>query len=249
MVRTLSRGALVALALVGVAGAATAQTSLIVTNAAVYKAASPSAVITALRPSLVTGAIHADFTAAFNSWNNEPGNAKGWTLKNGGKLNKAKFSVSTYLASITGNTGRLEIQIDYTPGTGDPAKITDATNIKATDAVWTQSVATTAKLAGSLPGNPYLDSPSGLSGTQLGPPAYPFQYVDSMFYDKPGRSATNSWYAVAYLSQVDFTGKTVTVYDGVRWGFQVQAAPEPGTLALAVAGAGLLGMTLRRRRA
>lgn len=184
---------------------------------------------TAIIPTVVTGAIHADFQAAFNSWNNSLPMASQWTLVNGGALNMAaKFDISIYRATTTGIVGDLEINVFYTPGAGDPPGIGNPNNIQPNEAVWSQSVFTNQKLMGSLPGNPYLDNTSPPM-SQLGPPAYPFQYAGSVFYDDPSRPAYAFWYAIAYLSTANFTTRTLTVYEGISWGFTVATVPEPST--------------------
>lgn len=233
-------------------GAAT----LTVTGAADYHDANSQIAVDATTPTLLKGPIDADFESAFNSWNDEVGNPKGWTLIDGGDLgNDTRFTVRTYTTIADGDVGRLRIQIDYTPGAGAPAAIANAAAIKSTDAVWSQSIFTNQKLGGSLPGNPYLDNPAGAGG-ELPPPAYPFQYDGtngapaSSFFDQPGRPAVASWEGVAYLSQVDYVNKELIVYDGVEYGFTVSVVPEPASVVLLALGTlGLFGYARRRQPA
>ena len=78
---------------------------------------------------------------------------------------------------------------------------------------------TSDKRAKSLPGNPYLDNATDTKNPDLGPLAYPFQYATSFFYDKPNRNATAIWIGDAYITTANYTTRTLTVYDGVEWGF------------------------------
>ena len=227
-----------------------ADVTLTITPNAVYQVANANLYVVAIVPTLVTGGVDASFQMAFDTWNNTLAAADQWSLANGGALDKtAKFNVSTYRAAIVGGSGGLEVQIDYTQGTAGvkgPNPIADRTNIKNTDAVWAQALSTKTKAAGALPGNPYLDNPTGLAGTQLGPPAYPFQYNGSFLYDFPHRPPTETWTAVAYLSTADYTSRTLTVYDGVKYGFSV-GVPEPSPVLLCGT-AGLIGLAVARYR-
>jgi len=162
----------------------------------------------------------ADFTAAFNSWNNA--GPKGWTLVNGGAL-AGTFNVTTYDAGFAGCFGGVKIRVSYVPGAGDPT---------GANVAWAQSIDTNAKLAGADgPGNPYLDIND--SAETWDPPVYPFQYADDHFFDFPKREcpgecgALTYWEGHALLSEVDYTNKKLTVYQGIDWGFNIECTTPP----------------------
>lgn len=239
--------ALAVLAQLGIGLDALASGLTITDPTPLYATNAPGIAVQAYIPALITtGPSAAYYQAGFNSWNNaQPTNAQ-WTMVYGG-TNRGSFSISTYRAFLDGaNFGGVTINIDYNPGAGDPPRINGNTNntIENGEALWTQVIYTDAKLANSLPGNPYLDNPTSITNG-VPPPMYPFQYGDSSFFDGPERAASAFWYAEAYLAAANFDTRTLTIYDGVSWGFTV--TPEPGTMALAGLGAVLI-FAFRRRR-
>ena len=204
-----------------------------------------------LTPDLITtpDTLLNDFTAAFKNWDT----TGAWTLKEAQLSNTAILDITVYQAYVDQGPGcgvtcgGAEIDITYTPGAAtDPPAITNTSNIRPGNAVWSQAIDTNAKRDPSLPGDPYLDNAPGTPNRNAGPPAYPYQYVGSSFYDKPGRDATAIWIGDAYISTINYRTKTITIYDGVEWGFTVTPAPEPSTLAMFALGA--VGLALYRRR-
>jgi hypothetical protein len=201
-----------------------------------------------------TGAYNNLFVPAFNSWNTSlPANRR-WRLVAADLSASASINVTTYRAYVEeGNNcdetcGGAEIDITYNWGGGvnNPLPLSDPTRVFPFSALWTQSINTTSKLAGSLPGNPYLDNAPNLPNRRFNPPAYPFQYAGSDFYDKPARDADATWLGQAFIMQANYRTRTLTVYDGVGWGFSVQTVPEPATLALAACS--MLGFLIYARR-
>ena len=64
----------------------------------------------------------------------------------------------------------------------------------------------------------------------------------------PNRDDYAVWLADAFLSTADYQTRTLTVYDGLEWGFTV-AAPLPGTWTLMLTGlAGFGGVVAYRRK-
>lgn len=215
-------------------------TQLKVTSSAVYTVTAGAYTITAAMPTLVTGSIDPAFMSAFNSWNASVGNT--WVLVNGGALRNTVFNAVTYAASVTSSgNADLEIQINYIQGSG-PAPIPSSGTISNSDAVWIQSISTNDKLTGALPGNPYLDNPSTAPNPNLPPPAYSFQYSTSYFYDHPMRfpGVGVNWEAIDYISTVNYSTHTVTVYDGVAYGFTVTKPAPVNPLGLLVNSSGLV---------
>ena len=209
-----------------------------------------------------------NFQAAFNSWNATLAVGSKWNLVVGTLAPETvlEFNVTLYRAyvqeggsgpgscSADPHCGGAEIQVSYTPhGEGAPTPITNSNSISAANAIRAQSISTNQKRDPSLPGNPYLDNAPGTPGADLGPPAYPFQYdgtggsTASMLYDKPSRDDYAVWTADAWLSTVDYASKTLTVYDGLEWGFTV-AAPLPATWTVMLTGLAGFGFVAYRRK-
>jgi len=238
-IASIAAGALAATLFLSTAPAARATTLLIDAgqcgNGGSCVATNGTVTATAYQPTEIqsgVGTAWANFQAAFNSWDASVGNA--WTLATGNLSAEANLDVTLYRAYLCGGLcGGAEINITYNNGGNPPNPISGGT-INDGDAVWSQSIKTNQKLAGSLPGNPYLDNNSP-NNRSLDPPAYPYQYNGSIFYDKPARDAYAVWLADAWISTADYTNKILTVYDGVEWGFTV-VTPLPSTWTMLIVG-------------
>jgi hypothetical protein len=201
-----------------------------------------------------TGAYGNLFVPAFNAWNASLPAGRKWSLVAADLNAAATIDVTTYRAYVNEGDncdefcGGAEIDINYNwgGGTNNPLPIRDTARVFPFSALWTQSIFTSDKQPGALPGNPYLDNNPNTPGRRFNPPAYPFQETGSSFFDKPAREADNTWMGQAFLMKANYRTRTLTVYDGVGWGFYVQDVPEPATLALS--GCGVLGLLLYARR-
>ncbi len=177
-----------------------------------------------------TGAYKNIFVPAFDAWKATQGGR--WFLLVSPLTDTAVLNLDIYRAFAGENPGcdadacgGAELQISYTKGGArDPLPITDTTMIETRNGVWTQSIWTSEKGNSAAPGNPYLDG--GQAGAHLALPAFPFQYDGSEFYDKPSRDADNIWKGQAFLTQINYGARLVTVYGGVGWGFTVRDLPD-----------------------
>lgn len=234
------------------AASAVAAPTLTVTAGAVYNANSAQATVTATVPTLIAPPTAAStYTTAFNNWN-ASGGGQGWTLAFGASLGAdTKFNITTYRAFVTGATGGVEILMTYTQGADAPNPATQANVGDPETAFWSQSIVTNDPLNGNT--SPYLDISEGTNngGSTFDAPLYPFQYADTAFYDAPRRTVvppngpSKSWTGSNYLVKRNLTTKTLTVYDGITYGFTVAPVPEPATLVTLGVGALVL---LRRKR-
>lgn len=185
------------------------------------------------------------FQNAWNAWNNALPMNQRWTLASGqtlaGTLKVSKFD--TY--NNCPGTGGVEVRASFTPGNGDPASWT-----------WIQGLHDNYE-TGNAPnhnGPPAaarfeMDINNG--GPAL-PPAYPFQYADGHYYDKPGAFCIDDsdvfFRAVALMAKVDYTTRTCTVYEGFSYDFTVKCRTVPTPGALCLAGLGALLAVKRRNR-
>jgi hypothetical protein len=186
-----------------------------------------------------------------------------WTI-NAGALSANSLKVEFYRAfvdtepnatcgSFTFNnnqtfhhTGGAALCLTYHPHAGDPVDIR-----------WIQAVLTDA------PGNrhaatPFLGRTLYLDNFHkpVGDPFYePGAAANAgAFYDAPFRGIAGNidWEADVFVATGNLATRTLTIYDGARWGFQI-TVPEPSSLA--VFGASLIGFAalqlaagVRRRR-
>lgn len=102
------------------------------------------------------------------------------------------------------------------------------------------------------------NTPPGGIGTTANPycgPAYPYTYANNQFYDQPfvpyqPPGATQAFFdANVYLAWIDYTTSTLTVYDGVSYGFQNYVSPEPSVWLLSASGLLVIFLIRRRRTA
>jgi hypothetical protein len=190
----------------------------------------------------ITLASAAYFQAAWDAWNGtQPANAQ-WTLVDGGTLANLGLTVSVFDAESfhgSGHVGGVEIvvEIDYNGADRD-------------DLVWSQGLYDNYTLGpggGIVP--PFYEMDVSTNPAHWQPPAYPFQYEDEHFYDFPKAPFETGFFeADAFLSKVDYNARTLTIFDGVEYGFYVYAidVPEPSTWLLMVTAMGFLAVLVQR---
>ena len=179
-----------------------------------------------------------------------------------GSLN-GNMTIDVYNAKMkTAGSGGAQLLAHYNRGVGDP---------NASDLFWIQVVDTTKPNGGETAPYPdvYLSGYGAGSKlpfyfrpdeTTIDPNAYVGQKpirngnytvngvnydYDLTFWDWPSRGPTNTWRGELFLATYDSGAKTVKVYDGIYWGFDI--VPEPSSyVSLAIGG--VLVMLIRRKR-
>lgn len=218
------------------------------------------------------GGISVIFGAAFNAWNtrdnvsyNPPGLQKGWTLNNGGDPGGA-FNVTVAQAQqfdqnrnpIVANviTGGVDIQI--TPNAAQRATLANAVAKLGGDyqITWVQGLYDNFMFNPTRTVPPYYEMDITGPGGVLDPSycaSFPagcgannsFSDVPNLRYFPVGQTQA-FFYGNAYIAIESIQNKSLTVYDGVDYGWNnYVATPEPGTCILLGAG---LSMVMARRR-
>lgn len=90
---------------------------------------------------------------------------------------------------------------------------------------------------GNPAGNPFYDFPV---------PGFVPAAGDDWFFDRPSRFPVTDWEAQAFIATGDPATRTLALYDGVYWGFEV--VPVPGSLTLALIGLGYTSWRVRKRK-
>jgi len=191
------------------------------------------------------------FRQGFDAWNAANGNA--WNLFDGTNDGVddlgGTLDVTTFTTAAFNNNpyrGGLTIRIDPNNLTGLPA-------LGAGERfVWVQALYDNYLIPGGLT-TPFFEMDvstvtpctmvgDGTAANPVCPPAYPFQNSASnpnLFYDQPIAQAGAFFAAEAFFGVLDYSNKSLTIYDGVDYGF-LNTAPEPATWGLCVAALALL---------
>jgi hypothetical protein len=198
------------------------------------------------------------FGQAFAAWN-ATGGGQGWSLFDGTADGVddlgGTMSVTTFTTEAFDDDpylGGLTIRVNpngLTLANGDPLPALPAGEAY----VWAQGLydnylldgATVAPffemdIADATGGDCQTNGNGGNGGDPACAPAYPFQNSAgnaNLFYDQPGANLGQFFAAEAFFSVIDYTNKSLTIYDGVDYGF-VNYAPEPGTWTLCLAALG-----------
>jgi hypothetical protein len=208
----------------------------------------------------------ATFTSAFDSWNAANGGA--WTLMDGGTLD---VSINVYIGVSAGLFGAGLNPVVFTVAGSEPtladlvwtqALVVNYTALTPGPLAAPIETLDTFSLSEGSPGFPTSCVPASSGASPPGgafcDPIYPFQYGDTLasfsldgiplgvdpFFDAPSGLWPNaSFDAVTLLSAVT-APDTLTVYQGVEYGFTL-STPEPPTWALLMAA--LPGLLVFRR--
>ena len=207
--------------------------------------------------------VSATFTTAFNAW--DAGNGDAWTLVNGGTvdvsisphitlsaspetagLGEVLFTLNGSQQTLSNLVWTQALIITYSPLTG-PLSHPEAT---------LDTFSLSQNAAGSNPNFPKTcvapsSGASPANGAFCGP-IYPFQYGSTLatetvnsvtlgvdpFYDAPQGDWPNATFdAITLLSTVSAATDTLTVYQGVNYGFTLTAESSASAAALSGAGA------------
>lgn len=187
---------------------------------------------------------------------NIAGNADDWTVTYGdlsGTLTlkayypwvnlRPAFSIGgqNFPAKSFPGQGGATLALTYQPAGDDPSGV---------DVHWIQVINTNAPIGSQAKYDAgggykwYLDNDLDTSN-----PFYDFSYDtagDTWFLDGPHRFPKADWEAQIFVATGDLLNNTITIYDGVWWGFEVTAIPEPTTMFLL--GSGLVGLVGFRRK-
>lgn len=157
-----------------------------------------------------------------SSWfvnNPMPNDFPNWTMQSGLPMN-GEFRITKYDAYNDCNPGGAEFDMEYHPAPGDPNPIT-----------WCQGIFTNHRRGGAV-GRwaSYMDVIRDTDPSTAAPPAYPYQYTDQSFYDKPSRPCPAGgyivWVAEVYATVLDYAAQNMIIYDGVEWGFIYSCYPR-----------------------
>lgn len=148
-----------------------------------------------------------------------PNDFPNWTMQSGIPLT-GEFEITKYDAYNDCNPGGAEFRMSYIPGIGDPSPLT-----------WSQGIFTNHRRGGAAGTySSYMDVLHDASAATAEPPAYPYQYADGHFYDKPGRPCPGGgyivWIAEVYATALDYAAQNLIIYDGVEWGFTYTCYPR-----------------------
>ena len=199
--------------------------------------------------------IATNFVRSFDAWNaTQAANAK-WTLNFGGNPN-GTFNIYVASAAVTdpnpscngfgpngGTCGGLGIRIALR---NIPAPVIGNNEVFG----WSQGVFGNYENNGNRTVAPFYEmdvetGPCGLRANPICPPMYTFQdptgrfrFADAPAFQFLPPGSTQAFFdADAYLSLANYTTRTLTVYDGVSYGYynSIQKMPEP-PLGIAVFG-------------
>ena len=190
------------------------------------------------------------FLQGFNAWNSVQATA--WNPIVDGTMNGTNdlggsFDVTRFQTAANcngGTNGQVCINVNTNNLTGLPVPGPN------TQIVWAQALFDDYKLDGAITAPFFeMDVMTPCGGAITCPPAYPFQTAAHSFFDAPSAPNPNGFFAAeAFIGTVNYTTRTLTLYDGIDYGFINDATPEPSTLVLlAPAIAGWGGVAWRRR--
>jgi hypothetical protein len=218
--------------------------------------------------SSVVGGSIATFTTAFEAW--DAANGDDWTLANGGTLgltinatiglsaSNTVAGLSPVIFTLSGASASLLSQLVWTQ-----ALVVNYSPLAGSLSTLIETLDTfSLSQNGSNPNFPkscsnWSNGNGGYGKTFCGP-IYPFQYGSTLsrytldgvqlgvdpFYDAPQGDWPNaSFEAITLLSTVNMSTRTLTVYQGVEYGFSLDPTiPEPSTWALLLSGFAALGL-------
>lgn len=183
------------------------------------------------------------FGYAFAAWNSMNPVSGKWTLVDGGNLPGGKLEVTTFRAIVGASTGGMEINVNWTYNGADKG-----------DYFWAQGLLSDYTVSPPSSDGLYFKmdvKAAGCDNTDLlkkCPPLYPYQYADRSFYDQPtGPMPSAQWEAWDFLSKTNFTNRTLTIYEGIYYGYTLSASPVPEPRTYAMMLAGLIMLVAMRR--
>jgi hypothetical protein len=185
------------------------------------------------------------FRKSFRAWNATNAAGSKWKLTNGGELPGGELEVTKFDTFALSRVGGVEISVSWTYAGADKG-----------DFKWSQALYDNYLIDGSIVAPFFeMDVKTPCDNTSLSkqcPPLYPFQYADRHFYDKPRGPWPNAFFdAAAFLSKADYTTRRLTIYEGIYYGFRLDAdpapAPEPVVLMLLLVAAGCATSRWRHR--
>lgn len=166
----------------------------------------------------------------------------GWTFSAGDDLTNSKFVITDYVAFGTAAQVGAAIALDYEPGGSDPSQTDDPVLDGQREFHWIQWIVDNHNITNN-PGHGHFEdiidtnAGTGVPFYDTVNPLYTPFARPPHFGDGPVRKdpwQEHDWHAEVYLvSHIHGeNSKSVTIYNGVAWGWQNRIVPEPSGMVL-----------------